>query len=194
MEFKKEDLLEELTKITQTNIDYIKNINTKSYKILNYKATQKTWSILECIEHLNRYGNFYIPEIKKSISNANTSSEVYFKSGLLGNYFAKSMLPKKNLNKMKTFRDKNPNGSNLDKKVIETFLIQQKEILKLLEQAKVINLTKTKTSISISKWIKFRLGDTFRFFIYHNLRHIKQVENIVLEANFTSPSKTHPLR
>ncbi|RXM56703.1 hypothetical protein BOQ60_25350, partial [Chryseobacterium sp. CH1] len=31
-----------------------------------------------------------------------------------------------------------------------------------------IDLEKTKTSISISKLIKLKLGDTFRFVIYHN--------------------------
>ncbi len=49
----------------------------------------------------------------------------------------------------------------------------------LLEQSRDTNLTKIKTSISISKWIKLRLGDTFRIVIYHNLRHITQVKKIL---------------
>lgn len=40
------------------------------------------------------------------------------------------------------------------------------------------DLGKIKTSISISKWIKLKLGDTFRVIIYHNERHIVQANKI----------------
>ena len=64
------------------------------------------------------------------------------------------MLPKEKLNKMKTFKDKNPIGSELDKKTIERFITQQEQILNLLDKSKEIDLNKTKTAISISKLIK----------------------------------------
>jgi len=93
------------------------------------------------------------------------------------------MLPKEKLNKMKTFKSMNPIGSNLDKTVLETFLSQQKTSLELLQQAEKVSLTKNKTGISISKWIKLKLGDTFRVVIYHNLRHIIQAEKVIKEAS-----------
>lgn len=93
------------------------------------------------------------------------------------------MLPKEKLNKMKTIKSMNPVGSNLDKSVLDKFINQQKTLLELLKQAKKVNLTKTKTGISISKWIKLRLGDTFRVVIYHNLRHMIQAEKVVKEAS-----------
>ena len=43
----------------------------------------------------------------------------------------------------------------------------------------ITNLTKVKTSITISNWIKLRLGDTFRFVIHHNLRHVVQAKNLL---------------
>ena len=101
-----------------------------------------------------------------------------FKSGFLGNYFAKSMLPKEKLNKMKTFKDKNPIGSKLDKSTIDNFILQQEQILNLLEKAREVDLNKTKTAISISKWIKLKMGDTFRVVIYHNERHLVQANKI----------------
>ena len=88
------------------------------------------------------------------------------------------MLPKEKLNKMKTFKSMNPIGSNLDKTVLEKFLSQQKTLLELLQQAEKVSLTKNKTGISISKWIKLKLGDTFRIVIYHNLRHVIQAEKV----------------
>jgi hypothetical protein len=89
------------------------------------------------------------------------------------------MLPKDQVNKMKTFTSMNPIGSRLDKTTVTRFITQQQKLLKILEQAKKIDLNKTKTSISISKLIKLKLGDTFKVVIYHNERHIAQAKKIV---------------
>lgn len=171
-------LIDELKKITEENIQFVENLLNQSDKKLNYRPSEKSWSILECIEHLNRYGKFYIPEINKRIINSNTKQGKIFSFGILGNYFAKSMLPRENLNKMKTFKSMNPIHSSLDKNVLIEFISQQKQMINLLKDAENVDLNKVKTSISISNLIKLKLGDTFRFVIYHNLRHIEQAKRI----------------
>lgn len=89
------------------------------------------------------------------------------------------MLPKEKLNKMKTFKDKNPIGSKLDKKTIERFISQQEQILNLLDKSREIDLNKTKTAISITNLIKLKIGDTFRVVIYHNERHLEQANKLL---------------
>lgn len=145
---------------------------------LHWREKDGKWNILECIEHLNLYGNFYIPEIRSAMQKSETKPAGLFKSGLLGNYFAQSMLPKTKKRVMKTFKDKDPIGRQLDKNVLERFIDQQKQILVLIETAKDKDLNKVKVKISISPWIKLKLGDTFRFLINHNTRHLQQIENI----------------
>jgi hypothetical protein len=179
MKIKSEDLILELVETTKQNVNLAVTLKTKSSFELNWKENQTAWSILECLEHLNRYGHFYIPEIDKAINESKNKSELVFKSGFLGDYFAKSMLPKANLNKMKTFKDKNPLNSNLDRNTIDRFINQQIKILDLLDKAKKISLNKVKTNISVTKLIKLRIGDTFRIVIYHNIRHLKQIETII---------------
>ena len=174
-------LIEDLIERTQGVLNAAEKYNQLSLKELNNKVAPDKWSALECIEHLNRYGDFYLPEIKSRIAKGKKSeAEATFKSGLLGNYFAESMLPKEKLNKMSTFKSMNPAGSQLDKGVLTKFIAQQKEILNLLDSARTTNLTKTKTGITISNFIKLRLGDTFRVVIYHNQRHIVQANNAIL--------------
>ena len=175
-------LLNDLIEMSKKNTADTQNFMELSDEILNYKGSPQSWSILECIEHLNRYGDFYLPEIKQRIRSSKHKRVEKYKSGWLGEYFAMSMLPKEKLNKMKTFKSMNPSGSSLDKRVIEKFLSQQEEMLNLLAQAKEVDLTKTKTSISISKWIKLRLGDTLRVVIYHNKRHIVQAKNVLTQS------------
>ena len=173
-------LIEDLTKRTKDHITKAEGYQQLELKKLNLKKTPEKWSLLECIEHLNRYGDFYIPEINRRIQVGKGVTEATFKSGWLGNYFAESMLPKEQLNKMKTFKSMNPAGSQLGKETLDKFIKQQEELLVLLEKAKTIDLVKTKTAISISKLIKLRLGDTFRVVIYHNYRHIVQADACLL--------------
>jgi len=75
---------------------------------------------------------------------------------------------------MKTPKEMNPIGSTLSKETLNKFISDQHDMISLLENAVKVNINKTKTSISISKLIKLKLGDTFRFVIYHNERHILQ--------------------
>ncbi|MGV3609701.1 MAG: DinB family protein [Fluviicola sp.] len=195
MKIQTEVLLTDLSNRTKQLIEEAKQFREKPEAELNYKTNPESWSVLECLEHLNLYGRFYIPEIQKSISdfslgrraegegNKNCFDPV-FKSGWLGNYFANSMLPKEKLKKMKTFQNMNPLNSKLDKKVIDEFINQQESLLRLLEESRKVSLNKTRTAISISKLIKLKLGDTFRFVIYHNQRHMVQaqrIENVLIE-------------
>lgn len=172
-------LLNDLKTMTQQHLQYAELLLQQSEAKLNSRISEDSWSVLECLEHLNLYGNFYIPEINRRMTSSKTSSATDFKPGILGNYFAESMLPKEKLNAMKTFKSMNPIHSQLDKNVVQEFIRQQKEWIELLEKAKNVNLNKVKTNISISKLIKLKLGDTFRFVIYHNTRHISHAKKII---------------
>jgi hypothetical protein len=49
---------------------------------------------LQCLEHLNSYGYFYLPEINKGIEdNLNLIANSNFRSSWLGNYFTETMKP-----------------------------------------------------------------------------------------------------
>lgn len=177
-------LIKDLTERTQLCLSKAETFTGLTEEALNFKQDELSWSVLECLEHLNLYGRFYLPEITKRVKGAEPKRKELFKSGWLGNYFANSMLPKEKLNKMKTFKNMNPINSQLNKdKVIGEFIQQQEEMLRLLNEGRKIDLNKTKTNISISKWIKLKLGDTFRFVIFHNQRHLVQAEKVLKIQN-----------
>lgn len=176
---KTDALLTELTELVTQHRQFAEQLKHRTDAELNYRKQPASWSVLECLEHLNLYANFYLPEIENSIGKSKTQSNAEFKSGWLGNYFAQSMLPKAKLNKMKTFKEMNPINRNLNREVLDTFIGQQTKLLTLLQQARAVDLSRTKTSISISKLICLRLGDTFRFVINHQIRHIKQANDVL---------------
>lgn len=173
-----ETLIQSLLEKSKQVLNQIEKLKILDADTLQWRENETSWNILECIEHLNLYGDFYLPQIESKIKNSATKPDLVFRSGMLGSYFAKSMQPKERRNKMKTFKDKNPLHANLDKSVIDKFINQQIKLLDLLNKSRNVSLNKVKIETSISKLIKFKLGDTFQFFINHILRHLKQIERI----------------
>jgi len=173
-----ENLIQLLLEQTRQIINQVEKLKTFDLHTLTWKENETSWSILECLEHLNLYGDFYLPEIESKIKNSTTKADLEFKSGMLGSYFAKSMLPKEKLNKMKTFKDKNPLNANLDISVIDKFIYQQIKLLDLLNQSRNVSLNKVKIQTSISSLIKLKLGDAFQFLINHIIRHLNQIDRI----------------
>ena len=169
-----EKLIGELIEINRQNIIDVESFLQMPIEELKWKFDSKSWSILECIAHLNLYSEFYLPELKRAINKNIKPSSYLFYPGYVGDYFVKTIQYKQKLNKMKTALPMDPIGSILSKEVLRHFIYEQEQVIDLLIDAKDVNLNKIKTSISISKWIKLKLGDTFRFVVYHNQRHIYQ--------------------
>lgn len=178
---KSEKLIQSQIEQTRQIINQVEKLKSNSLHTLTWKQNRDSWNILECLAHLNLYGNFYLARIEAAIRTSKTKKEDEFKSGFLGSYFSKSMLPKEKLNKMKTFKSKNPINVYLDKTTIDSFIDQQLKLIELLNQAQKVSLNKVKIRTTLSFLPKLRLGDTFQFIINHNIRHLKQIERIQAE-------------
>jgi hypothetical protein len=156
--------------------NYLKSIDPA---ILLQEPAPAKWSVIQVLEHLNSYGRYYLLAIERSM-NKNTETVEYFKPGWIGDYFTKLMKPGENgqiSNKMKSPKDHRPSKFPDVFPVLNTFLEQQQYLLDLLELAKSKNIGAIRTPISISRFIKLKLGDTFRFFVAHEQRHFVQINN-----------------
>lgn len=153
-----------------------------------FKASPEQWSAAQCLEHLNSYGNFYLPEMERAIQKAKErgyTPTIHFKPGWLGNYFTKLMKPGEDglvAKKMSSPKNHYPSSNADSHKTIATFIEQQEKLLQLLESAKEVDLNKATCAISISKLVKLKLGDTFQFYIAHQHRHILQAERQIADV------------
>jgi hypothetical protein len=136
---------------------------------------------LECITHINLYSDFYLPEFETQITNAKHPADEYHKSRWLGRYSYQSMLPQNGVlpKPMNTFKAMNPSFSEVNPSELNRFLKQQQLFLQLLDKATQVSLRKTKCKITIPL-LKFTLGDTLKFYVYHNRRHIIQAQNVLV--------------
>ncbi|MDH7464056.1 DinB family protein [Chitinophagaceae bacterium 26-R-25] len=172
----------------------------KSYAHLpeNMLLTQPAagkWSIAQVMEHMNTYGRYYLLAIEKTIDKAallNNKNTASFVPGWLGDYFTKMMLKPA---KMKTPSKHIPPAKLNAKEVVEEFMEQQRYLLLLLSKAENIDLGKWRIPITLTKLIKLKLGDTFRFLIAHEQRHMIQIKNAAISlgenTTYTIPA-VHP--
>lgn len=180
------DLINDLREDTLYIIQRIETqLKPLSQEILTFKTSPESWSILECIAHMNIADRHYIDQIQEKLNSHKSTPKDSYRGGALGNYFIKMMKPKENNvipNKMKTISKFFPVTNLLSKdktSIINTFLDDQQVILTLLEQAKNVNLERIRIKSALGGWLKFKLGDAFRFVIAHNQRHVLQAMNVL---------------
>lgn len=176
-------LLQSLQKDLDVLINTTKEnfLNAPDDILLRQPAPEK-WSAAQCLDHLNAYARHYIPAVEKAIQGKLSGSlplspSPAFKSGWLGNYFTKMMAPKPDGQpgmKMQAPKGYRP-LSDLDaKKVVAEFIDWQERTKTVIEQSKLINLQSVKIPTTLGNWLKFTIGDTFRFVIAHEQRHMAQ--------------------
>jgi len=149
---------------------------------LNKQAADGGWSIAQCLDHLNAYGDYYLPQMEKRMASSNLPSSLTFTSSWLGNYFTDMLDPDKGKRKMKAFKDYRPAVALDGHAVVAKFIQQQETFIRLLRKAHYNNINKIWIPISISRFIKMKLGDTFRFLIAHNERHVRQANRIEIKT------------
>lgn len=154
------------------------------------------WNILQVLEHLNSYYAYYLPIIEMKTSDSNATSRIDFTPGWLGAYFTNMMQPKDGTikNKMKAFSNHIPPPRLQASKVIEEFLQHQRKLIYLLELAKKRDINSIRIPISLTPFIKLKLGDTFNFIIAHNNRHLIQIYNLLAFNKIRFQHQTIPVK
>jgi len=147
---------------------------------LNKPAPDGGWSIAQCLEHLNTYGDYYFPKMDKEMASSKPGPSSNFTSTWLGNYFTKMLDPETGRKKMKAFKAHVPSSELDGYAVVARFIQQQETLIQLLRKARQKDMNKIRIPISLSKWIKMKLGDTFRFIIAHNERHVEQAKRLLM--------------
>ncbi len=154
-------------------------------RLLNWKETEDKWSMLECLMHLNSYAAYYFPLFEKAIDKANNTKPVeQFKTTWFGRKCVKSVHPSTRVSKkIKSPGHHNHNStSSHGVAVIDEFIGHQRRLLRIVEKARKINLTKPKISVEIAKLLCLNLGEFMNFMCTHQVRHMEQATEVLERA------------
>ncbi len=175
-----QSLLNKLQKDVENIVSTVdKQFKELSISELNQKENVDKWSVLECLEHLNRYAAYYNQAIQKALQSAKAdTSESAYKNGWFGKMSIDMMSPE-NRKKQKAITKFNPVGSQLDKTVITQFLTYQQELLTFIATAKSKNINQRKVPVEFFKLMKMKIGDALAFVVTHEQRHILQAQGVL---------------
>lgn len=189
MKIKSHEMLDQLQADVRRLILSVEYLKRGDDHLLTIQPAAGRWSVAHVLEHLNSYGRFYLPAISKSLDSSNVAIREWFVPGLMGEYFTRIMRPGKDgriRNKMSAPKNHRPAFVADVNTVIAVFLGQQQILLNLLEQAREKDIAKLRTPISISRFIRLKTGDVFRFLIAHEQRHFVQIENTLRQVQSNS--------
>jgi len=174
-------LLDELERLVNDHIQAAVAVFQNMHSELLVKpAEDGGWSIAQCLEHLNRYGNYYIPQIRQGLARQKgLVTGGLFKSGVIGAYFTRMMDPDRGKKKIRAFSEYIP-GVELDgHAVVAEFIRQQEVLLNCIGCARGADLNGTRIPVSIARWLTLKLGDVLQFVVMHDERHIRQAKSVM---------------
>ena len=161
----------------------LREIMLMASQLERYSATELAkepapgkWSVAQVLEHMNIYSRYYLDAIEQKLHLNSSEATAEFRPGWLGNYFTRMMQPGNSTKKYRSPKDHTPVADLDAPAVIAEFIEQQERLIMYLRKAKSVNINATRVPISISKWVRLKLGDTFRFLIAHNERHLLQAK------------------
>ena len=161
------------------NLQFVENeLVNLSDEQLNFKPDADKWSVLQCVEHLNRYSEYYLKVIDNKLSKANEAGTEEVKHSWFGKMSIKSMHPD-NRKKSKSLGRLNPAASEVNRKALQDFINYQKNLLSLIDKSEKYSLNSIKIPADVFKLLKLRLGECFEFLIVHQQRHILQIKELL---------------
>lgn len=182
--FQSEKLLERLAADVRKILLQTEALKNIAEEELREKPEENSWSVVEVLAHLNYYARFYINAMEEQLDGHQTQAKPNFQPGWFGNYFTKVIGPSPDgvvKNKMTTPKDARPQAPlALDPKAeLQEFIQHQHELLNLLKISRSADLGRIRVQISLTRFIRLKLGDTFRFVIAHEQRHFQQIDRVL---------------
>ncbi len=179
-------LIENLSTTLHQQMERARTVRSMPADTLLHRPAPEKWNALEIFEHMCLSSGIYLRGLERVFDErAKTLPFIpEFRPGLLGDYFTKSMLPKRDgsiKNRMKTMRMFDPPRNNgASQESIDRFIDLCERFLKLLERARTTDLNRMKVTSSLGPIIRFKAGDAFRFPVAHQQRHFLQLERTLL--------------
>lgn len=184
-------LIKKLTSVVDSCAqDVSSEVTSLTTEQLNWQPNERSWSVAQCLAHLNAYYRYYIPVFRGKISNTRFKDPTdYFSSSPLGVAVYRSVKLGKVKNvkrKLKSTKEYNPlvNTSLSLENVVNEYLEHVEDFKAVLKEGQTINLRKTKCPLSLRPVVKLNLGDAFIFTAYHNERHVEQLKRVMRVSGF----------
>ena len=155
-------------------------------KQFNWRQQPGSWSIAECLAHLNVTGQMFLPALVRQIKGARAEGRLSagpYRHGFFGKIFVRGMEPPVKL-KFKAPKLYAPLPEHLVAVVEPAFMSLQDQFIARLHDANGLDLGRVKVASPASRFIKISLGHAFALMAAHERRHLWQARLVRNDPNF----------
>jgi hypothetical protein len=149
-----------------------------------WRPDQDSWSIAECLDHLNATARVYLPVLDEGISEAirqGVYGEGPFKYNWLGRLsvrFSDTRL------RLKTPDDMQPGAGRTRHEILSAFRAYQVQYVDRLRQANGVDLARASVRLPVGSWFRIPLGSGFAVMLAHSRRHLAQARRVTEAEQF----------
>ncbi|GAB3181677.1 DinB family protein [Telluribacter humicola] len=182
------DLVEELSQKHRTILATLDNqLAPLSDSQKTWKPAPGSWSITECLAHLNLTHTYYIRQIQKKVDDVPrtvpAAPEKRFTMSQNGKLMLKALDPASTW-KLPAPAMARPRANPDPESVFDRFVELENLYLELLPQTPRLDLEGSKVISPFFNWLKFRAGDVLIFVTAHTQRHINQALRVIQRPDF----------
>jgi hypothetical protein len=153
---------------------------------LNWKQTEKSWSVAQCLDHLITINSLYFPIFEK-LAKGNLPNTLLERvsplSGFFGRYLIKAMSPE-TTKKMKTSKKAYPSSSEIEGDIVARFAEHNRQLADHISAIPVdIDLSRIITS-PLAGFVTYSLDDCLTMLVVHERRHLLQATRVAIDLGF----------
>jgi hypothetical protein len=152
----------------------------------NWQPSPVSWSVAQCIDHLNSTARMYLPRLDEGIAEAirrGLYGEGPFAHDFIGKWFVRTMEPPPRL-KVKAPTTFQPVPQRSRPEIMAAFRAYQVQFVDRLRQASGLDLRRAKVVSPASAWVKMSLNSGFALMAAHERRHLWQAQQVIAAHGF----------
>ena len=148
-----------------------------------WRPALDTWSIAECLDHLNATARVYLPALDESIAEA-IRRGVYGEGPFKYNWLGRLSVHFSDTLRWKAPDEVQPGEGRTRREIIAAFRAYQVQYVDRLRQANGIDLARARVRVPMKGWLKIPLGSGFALMVAHARRHLAQAKRVSEAENF----------
>ena len=149
-----------------------------------WRPGEDSWSIAECLDHLNATARVYLPSLDEGIADA-IRRGVYAEGPFKYNWLGRLSVRFSDMRvRLKASDDVQPGTGRTRREILAAFRAYQVQYIDRLRQANGVDLARARVRMPVGSWLRIPLGSGFALMISHSRRHLEQARRVTEADHF----------
>lgn len=152
---------------------------------LNWKPSEKAWSVAQCLEHLILTNEQFFPEMDKLA--AGTRKNSFFENyspftGMFGRFLVKAVTEGSRPATAPSKKIVPPSDVGAD--IVEKYCAHQREMIGKISKTDGVDWKKTVVTSPFLVVFTYSLADAYKVLVEHSKRHVNQAKRVMAVEGF----------